>query len=222
MTSHPARHCQQPPAKSAGQCTRTRATSAAREPDGVIEFLCFERACPVGYLNPRRCTEFPVPLNERRLFQMTSSQSSPSSTAVASRGESSALVSSQGRTTIADTVVSKIAGIATRDVDGVHAVGGGTARAVGALRERIPGARTNHAQGVSVEVGEKQAAVDLDIVADYGVAIADLAAGIRRHVINSVERMTGLQVTEVNVTVHDVYLDDGSNDDDSDAPARVQ
>lgn len=73
---------------------------------------------------------------------MTSSQSSPSSTAVASRGESSALVSSQGKTTIADTVVSKIAGIATRDVDGVHAVGGGTARAVGALRERIPGART--------------------------------------------------------------------------------
>ncbi len=132
------------------------------------------------------------------------------------------MVSSLGKTTIADTVVSKIAGIATRDVAGVHAVGGGTARAVGALRERIPGARTNHAQGVSVEVGEKQAAVDLDIVADYGVAIADLAAGIRRNVINSVERMTGLQVTEVNVTVHDVYLDDGSNDDDNDAPARVQ
>ncbi len=154
---------------------------------------------------------------------MTSSQSSPSSTVGASRGESSALVSPQGKTTIADTVVSKIAGIATRDVDGVHAVGGGTARAVGALRERIPGARTNHAQGVSVEVGEKQAAVDLDIVADYGVAIADLAAGIRRNVINSVERMTGLQVTEVNVTVHDVYLDDGSNsDDDNTVPARVQ
>ena len=152
---------------------------------------------------------------------MTSSQSSMSKD-VASRGEASASVSSQGKTTIAETVVSKIAGIATREVDGVHAVGGGTARAVGALRERIPGARTNHAQGVSVEVGEKQAAVDLDIVADYGVAIADLAAGIRRNVINSVERMTGLQVTEVNVTVHDVYLDDGSNDDDNDAPARVQ
>jgi len=153
---------------------------------------------------------------------MTSSQSSMSKD-VSSRGESSALVSSLGNTTIADTVVSKIAGIATRDVDGVHAVGGGTARAVGALRERIPGARTNHAQGVSVEVGEKQAAIDLDIVADYGVAIADLASGIRRHVIEAVERMTGLQVTEVNVTVHDVYLDDGSNDDDdNDAPARVQ
>jgi len=66
----------------------------------------------------------------------------------------------------------------------------------------------------------------LDIVADYGVAIADLAAGIRRNVIDSVKRMTGLQVTEVNVTVRDVYLDDGSNssseDDDNTAPARVQ
>ena len=151
---------------------------------------------------------------------MTSSQSSQS-TGVASRGES-ALVSSLGKTTIAETVVSKIAGIATREVDGVHALGGGTARAVGTLRERIPGARTNHAQGVSVEVGEKQAAVDLDIVADYGVAITGLAEGIRRNVINSVERMTGLQVTEVNITVHDVYLDDGSNTEDDDAPARVQ
>ncbi len=151
---------------------------------------------------------------------MTSSESSQSS-GVASRGDS-ALVSSLGKTTIAETVVSKIAGIATREVDGVHALGGGTARAVGALRERIPGARTNHAQGVSVEVGEKQAAVDLDIVADYGVAITGLAEGIRRNVITSVERMTGLQVTEVNITVHDVYLDDPSNTEDDDTPARVQ
>ncbi|MEO9221248.1 MAG: Asp23/Gls24 family envelope stress response protein [Mycobacteriaceae bacterium] len=152
---------------------------------------------------------------------MTSTQPSTSKDVV-THGES-ALQSSQGRTTIADTVVSKIAGIATREVSGVHAVGGGTARAVGALRERIPGARTNQSQGVAVEVGEKQAAVDLDIVADYGVAIADLAEGIRRNVIGSVERMTGLQVTEVNITVHDVYLDDGGNDDDDDtAPARVQ
>ncbi len=151
---------------------------------------------------------------------MTSSQSSQS-TGVASRGDS-ALVSSLGKTTIAETVVSKIAGIATREVDGVHALGGGTARAVGALRQRIPGARTNHAQGVSVEVGEKQAAVDLDIVADYGVAIPGLAESIRRNVTTSVERMTGLQVTEVNITVHNVYLDDPSNTEDDDAPARVQ
>jgi len=132
------------------------------------------------------------------------------------------LVTEHGRTTIADTVVSKIAGIATREVNGVHAVGGGATRAIGALRERIPGARVNHSQGVSVEVGERQAAVDIDIVADYGVSIADLAAGIRRNVIDAVERMTGLEVTEVNITVHDVYLFEEDNDDDEPAPARVR
>ncbi len=137
--------------------------------------------------------------------------------------KNSALVSAQGRTTIADTVVAKIAGIATREVNGVHNLGGGSARAFGSLRERIPGASTNHSQGVSVEVGELQAAVDVDIVAEYGVAISDLATGIRRNVINAVERMTGLHVTEVNVTVHDVHLDDGSDEEDTEpAPARVQ
>lgn len=138
--------------------------------------------------------------------------------------QGSPLVSSQGKTTIADIVVSKIAGIATREVSGVYDLGGGASRMVGALRERIPGASVNQSQGVSVEIGEKQAAVDIDIVAEYGVAIADLAAGIRRNVIAAIERMTGLEVTEVNITVHDVHLDtDGSGGDDADAaPARVQ
>ncbi|MFD4368308.1 Asp23/Gls24 family envelope stress response protein [Rhodococcus sp. NPDC058521] len=154
---------------------------------------------------------------------MTSTTSSTSSDVSKDTSSSSALVSSQGKTTIADTVVSKIAGIATREVNGVYAVGGGASRVVGALRERIPGASVNHAQGVSVEVGEKQAAVDIDIVAEYGVSIADLATGIRRNVIAAIERMTGLQVTEVNVTVHDVHVE--SDDDESadePAPSRVQ
>lgn len=140
--------------------------------------------------------------------------SSASSTLVAD-ARSGALASTQGATTIADQVVSKIAGIATREVSGVHAVGGGAARAIGNLRERIPGATTNRAQGISVEVGETQAAVDIDLVAEYGVAIADLAAAVRSNVISSVERMTGLQVTEVNVAVNDVHLpeDDAATDD---------
>lgn len=141
-------------------------------------------------------------------------------TQVQERNDNSPLVTPQGRTSIADTVVAKIAGIATREVSGVHDVGGGAARAVGALRDRIPGSRTNHAQGVMVEVGERQAAVDIDLIADYGVAIADLATGVRRNIITSVESMTGLEVTEVNITVHDVFLDDGS--DDQQAESRVE
>lgn len=143
-----------------------------------------------------------------------SSTSSASSGAVTrASGTESALVTQQGRTTIADTVVAKIAGIAAREVSGVHSLGGGAARAVGALRERIPGARTNHSQGVSVEVGERQAAVDIQFVAEYGVSIADLAQGVRRNVIAAVERMTGLEVTEVNIEVQDVFLESDSQDD---------
>ncbi|WP_344203422.1 Asp23/Gls24 family envelope stress response protein [Aeromicrobium alkaliterrae] len=131
-----------------------------------------------------------------------------------------ALESAQGRTTIADTVVSKIAGIATREVTGVHSLGGGAARAVGALRERIPGSSTNHGQGISVEVGEKEAAIDIQLVAEFGVSITDLAAGIRTNVINSVERMVGLSVVEVNIDVQDVHVP--SEDDSDDGESRVQ
>lgn len=138
------------------------------------------------------------------------------------RGDSGALVSEYGRTSIADTVVSKIAGIAAREISGVHDLGGGAARAAGAIRERIPGSRTNLGQGVAVEVGERQAAADLDIVAEYGTSIPDLATAIRRNVKASVERMTGLEVTEVNITVHDVYLEDENSDSDQDAGRRVE
>lgn len=147
--------------------------------------------------------------------------SSNGSTAVA-RTADGPLVSEHGRTSIADAVVAKIAGIATREVSGVHALGGGAARAVGAIRDRIPGSRTNLSQGVAVEVGERQAAVDVDLVADYGVSIADLAEGVRRNVIASVERMTGLEVTEVNITVHDVFLDDGTDEDEPVRESRVE
>ncbi|RYV50839.1 Asp23/Gls24 family envelope stress response protein [Pengzhenrongella frigida] len=151
----------------------------------------------------------------------TSLTANPSS-AVAT-APASLLVTEHGKTTISDAVVAKIAGIATREVSGVHALGGSTARAVGALRERIPGGRINHSQGVSVEVGEREAAVDLELVAEYGVSITDLSAGIRRNVILAIERMTGLAVTEVNIVIQDVYLpaDDEDGDDTGDAP-RVQ
>ena len=151
-------------------------------------------------------------------------ESQPQSAAV-EKQKAGALVSEHGRTSIADGVVSKIAGIATREVSGVYAVGGGASRAVGALRERIPGSRTNASQGVSVEVGETEAALDIDVVAEYGVAIADLATGIRRNVIASVERMTGLKVKEVNIDVLDIHLDtddDNSSGNKDDKEPRVQ
>jgi uncharacterized alkaline shock family protein YloU len=132
------------------------------------------------------------------------------------------LQTTKGATSIADTVVSKIAGIAAKDVSGVYALGGSASRALGAVRERIPGGRINHSQGVSVEVGETQAAVDIDMIAEYGVAIADLASGVRRNVIASIERMTGLEVTEVNISVADIHLPEDDQDEAADGAPRVQ
>lgn len=117
------------------------------------------------------------------------------------------LVGEHGRTAIADTVVAKIAGMAAGEMQGVYAMGAGMARAFGAVRERIPGAGgPNVAQGVAVEVGERQAAIDLDVIVEYGVSIPDLADGTRRNVIGAVEKMCGLEVTEVNITVGDIHL----------------
>lgn len=134
----------------------------------------------------------------------------------------SRLESAQGKTTIADAVVAKVAGIAAREVPGVHGFGGGAARAFGAITERIPGGRASNTQGVSVEVGERQAAVDLTIVVEYGVAIADLARAIRRNVIGAIEQMTGLEVVEVNINVVDLNVasDDDQDQDQDQAPAR--
>ncbi|WP_086825600.1 Asp23/Gls24 family envelope stress response protein [Allokutzneria sp. NRRL B-24872] len=151
-------------------------------------------------------------------------QSSPtkteSTTAPAQRMASAAPArladdTSQGKTSIASSVVQKIAGIAAREISGVHAMGGGVSRAFGALRERIPGGGTSVSTGVAVEVGEKQAAIDLDIVVEYGASIVDLARAVRRNVITAVERMTGLEVIEVNISVNDIHLPDGNDDDSS-------
>ncbi|MEU5598986.1 Asp23/Gls24 family envelope stress response protein [Streptomyces sp. NPDC020298] len=112
----------------------------------------------------------------------------------------------RGRTTIADGVVEKIAALAARDVVGVHALGSGLARTFGAVRDRVPGSQKSVTRGVKAEVGEVQTALDLEIVVDYGVAIADVAHAVRENVITAVERMTGLQVVEVNIAVSDVKL----------------
>lgn len=162
----------------------------------------------------------------------TATPGSPSTTP-ATKGTTSAEVATtsrlqtdDGKISVASSVVQKIAGIAAREVSGVYKLGGGAARAFGAIRERIPGSGgPNVTQGVSVEVGERQAAIDLDIVIEYGVSIADLGRAIQRNVKGSVERMCGLEVTEVNISVDDVHLPGSSSDDQPPAeptPARVQ
>ena len=138
-----------------------------------------------------------------------------------SASSGSALVTERGRTTIADTVVAKIAGIAAREIAGVHNMGTGAARAMGALRERLPGSpRTSITQGVNVEVGERQAAIDVDLVCEYGVRIVDVTNAVRQNIVNRIQDMTGLEVTEVNIAVDDVYT--GEDRPEEPPPERVQ
>ena len=162
-------------------------------------------------------------MSQQNTSAATESTSTAGSATSKTGAASPATVDDRGTTGIADVVVSKIAGIATREVGGVYEVGGNTARMVGALRERIPGARTNVSQGVSVEVGESQAAVDISLVAEYGVAIHELADVVRENVVAAVEGMTGLEVTEVNIMVSDVHLPGDEEDDSrSEQPRQVE
>jgi uncharacterized alkaline shock family protein YloU len=133
-----------------------------------------------------------------------SSGAPSASTAVATKG-SEPLESEQGQTTIADSVVTKVAGLAAGEVPGVHELGAGAARAVGAMTQKV-GLSDSRSQGVSVEVGEKEAAVDLTVVIEYGESIPQVAEDVRQQVIKRVEGITGLKVVEVNISVNDLYF----------------
>ena len=138
------------------------------------------------------------------------------------KSESSPLTTDDGKISIAQSVVAKVAGMACREISGVHSMGAGASRAIGSLRQRIPGSSgPSVTQGVGVEVGETEAAIDLDIVVEYGVAIAELGRSVQRNVKQAVERMTGLHVVEVNVAVDDVHLPSTGDDEDQDSPSRV-
>ncbi|MCB5290969.1 Asp23/Gls24 family envelope stress response protein [Arthrobacter sp. SO3] len=133
-----------------------------------------------------------------------------------------ALHTDRGDTTIEETVVQKLAGIATREVPGVYAMGSAGRRAFSALTERIPGSQTNVSGGVSVEKGERQTAIDVSIVVDYGFSVVEVSQAIRRNIIQSVERATGLEVLEVNINITDVHLPDEEHEDQQVQKTQLQ
>lgn len=116
------------------------------------------------------------------------------------------------RTVIAPSVVATVAGVAARGVSGVHDL---RAPSGGGVLSRIrPSAGDDPADGVQVELGQVQAAFDLTMVAEHGVRVAQLAGDVRERVIDAVEHLTGFEVTEVNIAVVDVYLDEQDEQDD--------
>jgi uncharacterized alkaline shock family protein YloU len=122
-----------------------------------------------------------------------------------------------GKTVIADAVVAKIAGIAAREVSGVFALGGGAARMVGAIREAI--GTTDLGQGVKVEVGETQVAADITITVEYPTPLHEVSNAVRVAVADAIERLIGMEVAEINVTVSDVHIP--GDDDETSTEARV-
>ncbi|MFJ4173481.1 Asp23/Gls24 family envelope stress response protein [Microbacterium sp. NPDC089696] len=120
---------------------------------------------------------------------------------------------STGTTIIEDGVVAKIAGIAAREVPGVHALGGGAARAMGVIRDALNS--TDLAQGIRVEVGETQVAVDVTIVAEYPASLPRVAADVRAAISLAMSEFVGKAAVEVNVTIDDVHIpaDDAEADE---------
>jgi uncharacterized alkaline shock family protein YloU len=122
--------------------------------------------------------------------------------------QGSPLKGEMGNTTISNTVVAQIAGIAAleAEVEGIQM--GGTSAAVGDFLQSVTGSSgsVDYSRGVSAEVGEEEAAVDLTMTIEYGQSIPQITEAARRNVINRVESLTGLRVTEVNITVNDIQV----------------
>ena len=103
---------------------------------------------------------------------------------------------------IADDVVAVIAGVAVSEVPGVYSMSGSFA---GGITEVLSG-KKNLAKGIKVEVDEKEAKIDVNIIVEYGTRIPDVAFEIQNRVKKAVETMTGLKVTEVNVNIQGVNM----------------
>lgn len=128
----------------------------------------------------------------------------------------SVLVSEDGQTIIHNEVVAKIAGMAVREVEGVHElVPYGAGQSVTSLARRVVG-KSMRDLGIHVEVGKVEAAVDVRIVTEYGASIVEIAQQVRSNVRERVESMTGLRVVEVNIEVIDLFFPSGETQDDAD------
>ncbi len=112
-----------------------------------------------------------------------------------------------GAIRIANDVVAVIAGLAATEIDGITGMSGSVA---GGIAEML--GRRNLSRGVKVEVGEREAAVDLFVIVDFGVRIPDVALRVQENVKQAIESMTGLAVIEVNVHVQGVSFAEGQDE----------
>src|ERR687890_271807 len=114
----------------------------------------------------------------------------------------SPLLSDRGATTISDTVVSSIAGMAAQEVEGVH-MGGGASRTAGGVLGSLTGSESK-TSGISVEVGRTETAIDLKMGIEYNKNILQTVEEVRRRITDRVQSMTGLRIKELNATITDI------------------
>jgi uncharacterized alkaline shock family protein YloU len=114
----------------------------------------------------------------------------------------SPLLSDRGATTISDTVVSTIAGMAAREVEGVH-MGGGASRTAGGVLGSLTGSESK-TSGISVEVGRTETAIDLKMGIEYNKNVLQTVEEVRRRITDLVQSMTGLRIKELNATITDI------------------
>ncbi|WP_219836442.1 Asp23/Gls24 family envelope stress response protein [Paenibacillus sp. R14(2021)] len=122
-----------------------------------------------------------------------------------------------GTIQIAPEVIEIIAGLATIEVQGVAGMSGGFA---GGIAELL--GRKNLSKGVKVEVGQREAAVDVSIIVEYGNRIPEVASEIQNNVKRSIEMMTGLHVVEVNVHIHDVHFKIAEKPEEEEPATRLK
>lgn len=136
---------------------------------------------------------------------MTDTKDAQKAPTKARGGSVARLETEKGSTSIDDSVVAKIAALAAREVEGVSALGGNLSGALGNVVGRIRGSE-HRTTGVGVEVGSRQAAVDINCQMEYPASIHEVAESVRQNVIDRIESMTGLEVVEVNIAVNDLVF----------------
>lgn len=104
---------------------------------------------------------------------------------------------------ISDEVVGIIAGLAAAEVKGIVGL---NETLVGGITQKLSVKKGIHSKGVKVNVGEDSASIDIYVIVEYGVKIPDIALLVQENVKKTVESMTGLNVSAVNIFVQNVIF----------------
>jgi uncharacterized alkaline shock family protein YloU len=179
-------------------------TEVASEPTATVRATATVPA-PV---DPPPATESTVDEVKERAAEVVGATKEAAANVVSRLRNNATLAADRGQTTIANEVVEKIAGIAAREVPGVHDLGGDLARALSTVKEKLRLGEESAAQGVSVKLEGKTAEITVVIVIEFGFQVFSVTEKVREKVISSVENLLGLEVTAVDVTVDDVHVPD--------------